>query len=241
MHAQHHQHDSWQRRFNSALFAILVIVVGFFFLGRNLNFISDYIFHLFISWQMLLIVLGVSSLIKRNFSSAIALLTVGAFFLLPKITGIEGGLFGQFWPVLIIVAGVALLFKKHNRYNASFKHTRIDSNTKDGYVSSDVSFGNSQHIVLDPVFKGANLDIAFGNIILDLRRTTLEGEQTVIDLNCSFGSVELFIPSTWNVQMEVDAAMSGTKDKRLQTIDMDYHHKLIVRGDLSFGNLEIKN
>jgi predicted membrane protein len=164
----------------------------------------------------------------------------------------------HFWPLLLIIGGVLLLLKLrhpfasplvsmhkrcHRRFFRDFGGAipRETSTVEDGYVRSDVTFGAARHIVLDPIFKGAQLDVSFGNIVLDLARTQLEGEETLVHVDTNFGGVELFVPSSWNVIIEVESIFGSCIDRRFRSPEVDAEHKLIIRGEVTFGGLEIKS
>ena len=98
-------------KLNTIVTAAVFIIVGLLFLGRNFGVIDSYLFDILVSWQMLLIVVGIVNLIKRYFLGGVITIAVGAYFLLPDITGIEGEWAGMFWPVLLILVGIMILFK----------------------------------------------------------------------------------------------------------------------------------
>ena len=103
--------------------------------------------------------------------------------------------------------------------------------SEDGFIVSDNTFGSVQQIVLDPVFRGARLRNAFGGTVLDLRRSKLEAPQTFIDIDCTFGGVEIYLPSDWNLLTQIDAFIGGCDDKRYNSsVEIDKEHILIVRG-----------
>ena len=54
-------------RLNTVTTAAVFIIVGLLFLGRNFGIIDSDLFGILVSWQMLLIVVGVVNLIKRHF------------------------------------------------------------------------------------------------------------------------------------------------------------------------------
>jgi len=234
-----------QRRhnFGKVVAAFVLIFLGLFFLGHNLGFIDSYLMDIFISWPMLLVFLGLVALIRRSTIPGVIMLCIGAYFLLPRIAGLEG--VHDYWPMLLIVIGVVLLFRRnrfmcfnnhwHNKRKPPFERV------EDGFVTVDISFGSSRHIVLDPVFRGADIDVSFGSVALDLRKTTLDAAETYLDLDCSFSGAELLIPSEWNLIIQVDNSLSGIDDKRRLSREIDYAHKLILRGDLSFSGVEIKD
>ena len=241
----------------SIFWAILLIAVGLIWQGRNTGYISFDLFRILISWQMLLIALGVSSLFSRSYGGAFALILVGSVFLMPKLGWIERDWLSINWPIILIVVGVVLLIKplfrqgyyssdsqkvgrrrgKYGSENGANKYV-----SSDGYVFSESIFSSVQQIVLDPVFKGARLKTVFGGTVLDLRRTSLEFPETIIDVDCIFGGIEIYLPNDWNLQNQVSSVMGGAEDKRFNaSTEIDQTHVLIVRGKVVFGGIEFKN
>jgi hypothetical protein len=90
------------------------------------------------------------------------------------------------------------------------------------------------------VFRGADVSVSFGSVVLDLRRCTLEAAVTHINVNANFSGLEIYVPLHWYVVVEVDTTLSGIDDKRVPAADMDRNHQLVVRGDMAFSGLEIK-
>ena len=237
---------SWHSKLNRIVVALSFIVVGLMFVGRNLGIVDQFWFNVIVSWQMLLVVVGVTNLIKGHFWGGIVTMGVGVFFLLPEFTYLEDGWMETYWPLIFVLVGLSLLFK--HRTPCSFEWNKNGMSSKEnytsdnGFVASDNVFGSVQQIVLDPVFRGAQLKCTFGGTILDLRRTRLEAAQTFIDVECTFGGIEIFVPGDWNVQTHVQAVMGGSEDKRYNTtMAVDMEHTLIIRGKVTFGGLELKN
>ena len=235
-------------KLNTVVTAAVFIIVGLLFLGRNFGIIGPGLFDILVSWQMLLIVVGVVNLIKQHFFGGMITIAIGVYFLLPEITGITGEWVRMSWPVLLILVGIMILFKpKRHRSNNHWDGGRPEYakevySSEDGFVVSDNTFGSVQQIVLDPVFRGARIKNTFGGTVLDLRRSTLEAPQTFIDIDCTFGGVEIYLPSDWNLQTQIDAFIGGCDDKRYNTsVEIDKEHTLIVRGKVSFGGIEFKS
>lgn len=241
-----HQHRN-SRRY---LWALILVAAGVVMLGHNLGYVNDYLYHILISWQMLLIVIGVVSLFTRSLIAGIVLLATGLYFLLPRIMDVNMETINTYWPALLILVGLIILLRRRTekkwpgwrRYRrCSHPHAVMSGGVEDGFVTADVSFGASKHIVLDPVFRGADIDCSFGSVILDLRSTSLGAPETYIDVDCSFGGAEFYIPSHWNVVVLANNSFGGCEDKRHLSRDIDFEHKLIIRGDISFSGLTIKS
>ncbi len=240
----------WHNKLNSAVVALAFIGAGILILGRNLEWINPAITDFFVSWQMIPIIVGVLCLVKRNYLVGSILIFLGFYFQLAHTFNVHFG-----WPVILIGVGVVMLIRARNgKTNWPFNQRQPDSDTHssyfqgggrpttgDGFIVSDVTFSSARHIVLEPVFKGADLDVTFGALVVDLRRTRLEAPQTLIQLDATFSGVELYIPSTWNVVVEADATLAGFKDKRFLSQPIDLEHKLIIRGDITFSGVDIKS
>lgn len=232
----------WHRQLNRIAAGCVFIAVGILFLGHNTGLISDALLRILVSWQMLLIVLGILSFLKRNVSSGITLVAIGGFFLIPRVIDLGDNWMQEYWPAFLIIGGVGLLFTlfkpggRSSNYNNNAGFT-----AEDGRIILESNFSGIKHIVHEPAFKGAKLNASFGSLALDLRRTHLEAEETYIELHNSFGGIELFVPSSWNIIIEVNTSFGGIDDKRFRPQETDYAHKLIIRGNISFGGVEIKN
>jgi predicted membrane protein len=224
------------------IFAVLIIITGCMFLVKNLNIIDPETFHIIISWQMLLVVLGVVQFFRRHFIMSLLLICIGGFFLYPKIAGVAPDWIITWWPLLIILAGVLVLLRMLPYFGKKKYAAYTDSvyNSTDGYVVSENVFGVVRHIVLDPVFKGARIKNVFGGTMLDLRHTKLENEDTYIDVECTFGGVEIFIPADWVVVTDLQMSLAGCEDERY-TETPDSNCKLVIRGKITFSGIEIKN
>lgn len=68
-------------------------------------------------------------------------------------------------------------------------------NSTDGVLHSENTFSGIRQVVLDEFFKGGTIQNSFGGTIIDLRRTTLPEGETFLDIDCTFGGIEIYVPS----------------------------------------------
>jgi len=226
--------------------AFIFILAGLLFLGNNLGMIDPYIFRIIFSWQMLLVAIGLLNLFWRNFIVGLIFIGIGGFFLVPQVAPVGSGWTNTWWPLLVIFGGLLIFVKAISSYNQKsdlYKQFYSESSyrSKDGFVVSDNVFGFVQQIVLEPVFKGARIKNTFGATVLDLRKTNLEAAETYIDVECVFGGMEIAVPNDWVVVSELKNTFGGLEDKKyFEKGQMDYEHRLVIRGKLTFGGIEIK-
>ncbi|KAA6309444.1 hypothetical protein EZS27_039066, partial [termite gut metagenome] len=158
----------------------------------------DYsIFRVIISWQMLLIAIGVGTILRKHLVGGLIVTGIGTFFLLARIDVIWDCNIHDYWPLLFVCIGIILLLKRP--FDKKRHHTHVQEtmySSKNGFVYSDVSFGSVKQIVVDPVFKGAKIKNSCGSTLIDLRRTSLESPETYIDVECRLGGIEIYAPTT---------------------------------------------
>lgn len=230
------------------LVAILFILVGILFLARNIGLIEPELFDLIMSWPTLLIVWGIFTIFKRHFVGGALLVGVGLYFLFPQLNWITNEWLRIYWPLGFVLLGIVIIlghrnghrrFGKKHHFRRSMEDVRYD--TEEGFVTIDTSFCGVKHIVLDPVFRGANIDLSFGGAILDLRKTTLVEPKTVISVDCSFSGLTIYVPKGCLVRKKLDSSLSGCQDLRSETEEIDTEHTLYICGDLAFSGLEIRD
>lgn len=229
------------------LVAQLFILVGVLMFARNMDWIDGHLYRTLVSWQMLLIVIGLYSISRRNVLGGLVLLAVGGCLLLPRLnlSWLPVSTGALMWPLVLVMIG--LFFLTRPRRGGIWRNKTRDSfacnecNTADGFVNSENLFGGVKQVVLDEVFKGASIRNNFGGTVLDLRRTGIAEGETYIDLECTFGGVEIYVPSDWKVSLQASAILGGCEDKRLPGININQSRILVVRGNVMFGGVEIKS
>lgn len=127
-------------------FGVFMIVIGVLWIMERLNLIPDFWNDILISWQMLLIGIGVFSLIGGNKTSGTVLIVIGGFFLLPEMMSIPYELKRIGWPLLIILIGVVLLVTHFGKHNTQPEQPTFDPGRAYGinYFDEFVMFGGRE-------------------------------------------------------------------------------------------------
>ena len=232
-------------RANALTAGLIFIAVGVLILLRNIGAIDYGLYRILLSWQMLLIVLGVWSLFQRHLTGGIILAAVGVFFMIPMLSPVCSGWTTLFWPFIFILLGIIVIthiFRPRKQVKRHGEECHRVSESVEGVVNVDNSFGMVRHIVLDPIFEGAHIRTRFSGTVIDLKRTALAEGETYIDVDMTLSGLEIHVPEDWTVIVDqVAMTMAGVDDKRLCRMAPDASRKLVVRGNMVLSGIEIKS
>ncbi len=235
------------------VFGLMVITFGLLLLARNLNLLSDEFREVVFSWPMLLIAIGTINLFGNDsWLPGVVIIAVGSFFLLPRIFYIPFDFGDIFWPSIFILVGVLMIVKNFGRKSFKHKYFKPDNRwytsanegeTGSGYVEETSIFGGGKKIVTSQQFKGGKVVAIFGGAEIDLTQAQMSPGTHVLEVTCVFGGVNLRVPSSWSVHLEMDNILGGFEDKRYFTtrVEENPEAELIIRGVAVFGGGELKS
>lgn len=216
-----------EKKKESIIWGIIIVIIGVLFLGNNLNFWNINIF--FDGWWTLFIIIpSVMGLFNRNtlFSSILGIL-IGLLMLYATqdiISWHQVG--GIFVPVLIIMIGISILFKP--------KKIKCNHNKNDLPEYIGIFSGSEEKI--NDEFKGANCVAVFGGIELDLRNASIK-EDVTIECVTVFGGIDLLVPDDVIVKTNGTPIFGGVENKNLSTNEK---HTLYINYVCVFGGIDIK-
>lgn len=252
---------------NHAPFVGMVfLLVGGLLVARAMGLlVPDFV----LSWQMLLIVIGVLSGFASRFRNIgfVFPIAIGSFFLLREY-------FPEFFPkefllpAVFILVGAFLVFKPRGRRAAWVKDGDEPPAAALGETATTAapppSQGNSNLFSTEPMhsivadrlqetavfggisktlisknFAGGEVSAVFGSAEINLLQADML-QDARLELNAVFGSVRLVVPAHWQVKMETTAVLGGIEDKRSK--HAIYSDKvLVVEGNAVFGGIQIES
>jgi len=253
--------NSFHKRNNGGLgFALFLILFGGVYLLINIGVIDILYKPILISWPMLLIVIGLWSLLKRQYAASIILLVLGLLFIFPKLNAAFPEVFMVFefdfktyWPLILVFIGTVLIisrFLPHRKnrsetYNTDSRHNIGSSSANDttaDYIEKNLLFSSQEQIVLTPNFRGGEANVMFGELIIDLRRATQAEGTHQLNLSAIFGNIVVYVPADWNIELRTNTILASFEDKRYPNeIKKEYTSKLIIKGSTIFAGAEIRN
>jgi len=233
----------------SLFFGLLVIFAGILFLLNAVGIIPYEFRRIFLTWQMLLIVIGIYNLFTpQHKTSGLVLIAVGAIFLYNKFFPFAFNVWNLVWPAILIVVGIAILLK-HNRSRPSLDYPEGEGPSGSSSMSGidtidEVSiFSGSEKTITSQNFKGGKITSIFGGSELNLSHAQLSQGYNVLDMFCMFGGSTFIVPSDWEVNVDVTAIFGGFADKRYKSKELvaDNTKRLNIKGLVIFGGGEIKS
>lgn len=197
------------KNFRTALVGLAFIGAGLVIVLSNMGIIDYVVRRIILSWPMAVIAVGMLVLADKNWKGAAVLLTVGVFFLLPRIPslGISPSFIHNFWPFMLVLVGLIILssaftggsdhsdsgrdgYGRHDRHYGHGRSERLrhgsidrtfssDTYSSDGYIDQSFCFTGSDQTFVAPVFRGGRISTVFGGTNLDLTKTSLPEDQDV--------------------------------------------------------------
>jgi len=240
-------------------FGVILIAVGVILILERLNMIPESMADMLISWQMLLVGIGVLSLIGGNRTAGTILIVIGGTFMIPELITIPHEIRRIYWPLILVAIGVAILMRQRDHQKLEKGNdpiTTVPTDNSSGPSGSSYSansfntfddfviFGGREIFVTSQALIGGKATSIFGGIEFDLRKASLQPGGAVIDCVSVFGGCGFKIPMDWNVRNEVTTIFGAFTDKRGETYSdryFDPSKTLVIKGVSIFGGIEVKH
>jgi hypothetical protein len=230
---------SQQRNFQGRIFSGLVIIaIGVIFLLANMDKL-DFGDFISIYWPMILIVIGISHLLSSGFRNAgfgLLLIAIGAFFQLINLGVLEGRVWTYFWPLLIIAAGLWIIFKPRPKGFGDKAPKILDDD-----LGAFVMFSGIKRRFESDKFRGGKATAILGGLELDLTQAKLKDNQATVELTTILGGIDLFVPREWKVVVDSSAILGGVDDKHRPVPATTVQATLYVKATAMLGGIDIKN
>jgi predicted membrane protein len=240
---QWHRHldRSHHHRGHSAVLGLTVIAWGGLLLMRELGMLPPGLRPLDF-WPLLLVGFGVSAVVRWRRPGGVLIGLVVAFFgagmLAEKLGYVVVGV-GHLWPLVIVAAGVALIWRGSARHRS---HQLVAETVSGEVLQRSVTMGSLKLVVDSQQFKGAALSATMGEVQLDLRRASIPGEEVAVDLSLVMAGVEIYVPSNWQVVSDISPFMGAVEDRTEPRPDpAGVQKRLVLRGTVTMGAVTIKN
>lgn len=233
-------HHKGHNPVKTMVIGILVVTFGLLYMLNNMGAVPREIWRLIFSWPMLLVAIGIVNLAERKPGFGTLMIAIGGLFLFDRYYDLPFNIFSLFWPVVIILIGIALIFSNGSLV-ARIRGRRVIHSSSDGDVLDEACvFGGNEKMIHSQNFKGGEIVAVFGGSKIDLTQAQLAPGPQELELVAVFGGATLLVPNDWNVKMEITSIFGGFADKR-HNLNIDNNKTLILKGVAIFGGGELKS
>ena len=216
---------------------VLLIVIGAgFLLDRFYDMHFSEIFHNW--WAIIFVIGGAVKIIRQpeKLVGGLFLIALGGLLIANQVYDID------FWataiPLVLIIGGIGFLLRERdNTTRVHIKHTfslggsaKNTSELNDEQINVSAIFSGSSHRVQSKKFRGGKISALFGGVELDLRTAEMASSEASLDVDCTFGGVEIKVPQAWQVVVQGTPIFGGIEnDTMLHTLGGDTAYTLTVR------------
>ncbi|UTH73547.1 LiaI-LiaF-like domain-containing protein [Chromobacterium sp. IIBBL 290-4] len=217
-------------------FGLFVIVVGVLILLNNLNVFN--VFGALQFWPVFFILVGAMQFFHRGqpfqYVFGGGLMTLGGLLILRQAGYLSFNLH-DWWPVLLIFAGVMVIMRGFRR---SLPASWSNSEEHAVELKTNVIMGGGVVRNDSQEFKGGEVSVIMGGLKLDLTQAVIQ-QEAVLKLDVLLGGLEILVPHGWSVKLEATSIMGAVEDKTVP--GMSGGQLLIVRGNIIMSGVEIRN
>jgi transcriptional regulator with XRE-family HTH domain/predicted membrane protein len=200
-------------------------------------------------WPLLVFTAGLITL-GSSTAAGIAIMAFGGYeFVRRTLLPYGISLIGIPWYVILLIFAVALLvitiyheirgkrvYREHNG-----KHVKapvMDVSQEDDRLEADMSFGSGVITYESETLKGGNIDTNFGEYTVDFTNVKTFAENCLVDVSQNFGSLTILLPRKVNLVKSSDTSFASFAV--IGNADPDADQRVIIRGDVNFGTLQVK-
>lgn len=234
------------RRKSRSVGGFILIIIGTVLLLQRLDLnIPSY----WLSWQMILIAIGIVLGVRHRFRIGgwMVMVGVGVVFLLGEVQKWPYDTAQFIWPVVMIGIGLMVIFKRNfsTREWAEKKKqfgANVTSVSGDDVLDVTAIFGSVDRVITSKAFRGGDVTAIMGGSVLNFIKADIEGTAT-LDVTAIMGGCEIIVPANWNVKVDINSIMGGVDDKRFLDLmpPAGEGKLLILKGTCIMGGIEIKS
>lgn len=223
-------------RSDAPLLGILLVMLGVMYLVEKADLFGYDGEVVGVYWPVLLMTWGAWGLVARPMRArlfSVIVLALGVTFLAFNLNKGSWGDIWAIWPLLLILLGLYLLFRR--RGGPASRPGDPDA------LDESWTFGGGQRAVTSQAFKGGRFSAFMGGGSFDLSRAALADGKATLDVDITFGGLELKVPDDWAVDFKARAVFGGFGDERKGKPTGPQTKVLTITGSVNFGGVSVKS
>lgn len=236
---------------------LAIVAAGVLFTLDNLHIVD--VEHYVDYWPLVVILVGLVHLGQNRTSGGVIwglVLVLGGAWMLADNLNIVTISIWKLSPLLLVALGASIIWRAFSTPRVSPAAMAGASGTAgvenitaisgtvgrgDAYIKGTAVMGAFERTSAATDFRGADLVSIMAGCKLDLRQAVIAGPEAVIDVLVIMGGVELRVPNNWSVHVAVTPLLGGVTDQTRRVPGVAATQRLVVRGTVFMGGVEIKD
>jgi predicted membrane protein len=251
MRENHHRPGLWP--------GLMLVSVGTGLVAREFGLLPAQV-RVLDFWPLFIVLIGISVLLRAggvvSAILALAFIATGGLLLAGNL-GFLSSSVTRLWPVLIVLLGLWALLRGPQsgepdpqphvgsdpapRESSSFGEAELAQTTDQDRLSRQYTCAGAQLRIESQAWKGGEIGVTAGGVELDLRQARLDPEGAVLVLRVLMGGVEIRVPDTWHVQLDVTPLFGGADDSTRSTQGASSAPRLRIVGNVTLGGVNVQN
>jgi predicted membrane protein len=216
---------------------LVVITLGVLLTLDNLRIIDAQDYYSY--WPLVLIFVGVAKLGSSMTRTAQLIaglwIAVGVAFLLSNLDMLRFRIW-EFWPVGLVLLGVTMLRRSTQRHQQT-----VSAADPSSTVSAICVWSGADRKVTSTDFRGGELTAIMGGVEVDLSHARIANGEAIMDVFALWGGIDIKVPPDWTVVGDVTPFMGAYEDSRKSPTAGDPAQRLVLRGMVVMGGVEVSN
>jgi len=125
-----------------------------------------------------------------------------------------------------------------NGEEVSSDKIKVEESGDDNNPKISVQFGGISRYLHSTALETADLNCNFGSLEVYFDNVTLSPNGADVDVSCNFGSVELYVPKDWTVRDDLRASLGSAEVSGMKKQPGD-GPELRINGSASFGSIDV--
>ncbi len=139
--------------------------------------------------------------------------------------------------------GLSMIFHKHHNifwcsHDGKSHYSKSNEDIDDNNPYAKVSLSSSSKYLHSDCLKSGHFYCSLGELELYFDQVQLSPEGAEIYLDCSLGSIKLYIPMNWNVVDIISVSLGYVANTKVN-LNIKDAPKLTLTGKVSLGNIEV--
>lgn len=206
--------------------------------------------------------------VTTNLALGICLILLGTVLILDRLGLMPASQLLRFWPIGLVLFGIAMVIQSFQRVDTTstaprehdglghalvwvivsvvlwngFSHSTTVRTDSSETASVVAVMSHHQRVSNATVFRSAELTTIMGRADLDLRKTNVPaGEEAVIEVFTLMGGSTIRVPEGWYVDVRATPVLGGIRDRRNERGSTSGTPRIVVRGFVMLGGLNIRS